>query len=319
MVKISKLFSDNFPTITSDKELEELCNKFPDFDASYICQGSGSSRVGVRNWMEDLWKLYHPYADKHFTQEFKRNFGQRSWELYLGSTFLKRGYALEKVKQGPDFKIVKDGKHAHVEAVAPRAGSGPDKVPDMMHGQVVSVPEDQMILRLTTALSDKKVTYEEYLKKGILKDTDPFVIAINRSSVMHPDTLMPLVIKCLFGVGDLVLKIPINPIRGGPIKSAKSESSWSGKPFLKKRTGSDVSMLFFENPANAGVSAVMYSVDSIINSPQEPGLMGENIVTIHNPNAKNPIPKNFIVFGEERMAKEDFLYVTRKAQKWSRY
>lgn len=313
------LFSDNFPSISSDKELRELFKSYPKYDPSYICQGSIKSRDEVKNWIEDLWQIYQPYADKHFAKEFKLNFGQRAWELYLGSTFLKRGYVLDIIKQGPDFKTKKDGLHVFIEAVAPHQGSGPDRIPGMVNGQVMSVPVDQMILRLTTSLYDKKKTYDEYLKKGIVTEKDPFVIAINRSSFMHPDPMLPLVIKCLFGVGDLVMKFPINTVTGGPVRGAKSTTSWSGMPVLKKRTGGDVSMLFFENPENVGISAVMYTIDSIINSPSKPELMGENIVTIHNPNAKNPIPQDFIVFGEERMAKDDHLEIVRKAKKWSRY
>ena len=41
--------------------------------------------------------------------------------------------------------------------------------------------------------------------------------------------------------------------------------------------------------------------------------------TIHNPNDKNTLSEDFILFGEERSAKGDYLHITRKARRWSRY
>jgi len=60
-----------------------------------------------------------------------------------------------------------------------------------------------------------------------------------------------------------------------------------------------VPMFFFENHEHAGISAVIYSKDTILNSPRLSQEMGENFFIVHNPHAINPLPDNFFPFGAE--------------------
>jgi len=313
----NKLFSDNFPIISTAKDLDELCKKYPDYDRGYVCQGSGAGYDSRRTWMQELWEEFEPYADNHFLGGFKRDFSGRSWELYLGVTFLRRGYSLDRIgNKGPDLKVIKDGFYTYIEAVSSTPGSGPDQVPDLLEKTVGNVPEDEMQLRVANSLSYKKLVYDRYLAEGIIKKEDPFIIAINRSAAgLIGDPFIPLIIKCLFGVGHPTLQIPI----GNTPRKRKPKSSWSGRPILTKKSGSNVPMLFFEDSANAGISAIIYSTDNILNSPKISDQMGENICIIHNPKAANPTPEKFFIFGEERRVLGEDLHIVRKARKWDKY
>jgi type I restriction enzyme S subunit len=52
-------------------------------------------------------------------------------------------------------------------------------------------------------------------------------------------------------------------------------------------------MNFFEDPQHAGISAVIYSKDVVLNHPEK---LGEDCILVHNPLAKNPLPEKIITF-----------------------
>jgi hypothetical protein len=162
---MTKLFSENLGTIASDEELATLKRRFPEYDLGYLCQATYGIRRHDRRWMEELWQEYEPYADTHFLEDFKRQFTQRSWELYLGVTFLNRGFTLGTHQNvGPDFDLRErvDGKRlAWVEAIAVTKGRGNDRVPDLFYGGIMSVPEEEMTLRLMNALGEKLKKYQK--------------------------------------------------------------------------------------------------------------------------------------------------------------
>src|SRR5712691_1541769 len=94
---------------------------------------------------EWLWERYAPYADPHFLTEIRIQFDQRFWEMYLGVTFLERGYPLHKPRAGgPEFGIDIDGVRYWLDAIAPNAGSGADAVPPLEPGKLSAVPQKQI-------------------------------------------------------------------------------------------------------------------------------------------------------------------------------
>lgn len=294
---MSKLFNENLGVTKNNKQLDVLVKQYPEYSRAYICQATAFDRKEIRKWMEKLWKLYEPYADTNFLTDFKKHFTERSWELYLGATLLMNCYELGKHKSvGPDFKVVTENQEQSVwvEAVTTTPGDGPDKVPEIKYGVAVDVPEEAMLLRLTNALNEKCNRYSFYIQKDILKPDEPYVVAINRADLGHLDPQIPLIFKCLFGIGYQTLLIR----NGEPLPKSKS-STWSGRNEVSKKSGSSVPMTFFLNPEYAGISAVVYSINNILNSPKESEKMGNEFVIIHNPFAKNPLPKGFFTFGEE--------------------
>lgn len=304
LIHTMKLFSEDLGSVSTDEGLVLLQQQFPAYDPGYITQAAGLPRRSSKEWMEKLWEQVEPYVDSHFVEDFKRQFAQRSWELYLGATLLNRGLKLGKhVKEGPDFSIQnnQEARLLWLEAVVPDKGTGSDRVPRIINDVLMDVPEDEMLFRISNSLSEKFKQYQARLTSGVVQDSEPYVIAINRSPLNYADPGLPLILKVLFGVGHQALRIAAENAR-----REQAGSFWTARPKIKKQSGEDVAMLFFENLAHSGISAVIYCVDNILNSSRIAQAMGENFVIVHNPLAKNPLPDRFFPFGDEYRAGERF-------------
>jgi len=311
-----QLFSENFGEVKNDEELASLQHQFPRYDPGYITQSAGLPRRKEKAWIEELWKQYEPYADPHFIEDFKRQFPQRSWELYLGATLLNRGFKLgEHSSTGPDFDV-RDNKNSRltwIEAIAVDKGRGGDRVPEMIDGVLADYPEEQMLLRISNALDKKFRSYQSQLMKKIVGDSEPYVIALNRSSLGYVDPGLSLILKALFGIGHQTLRVIVKGVR-----QKKPESSWTSRPKISKLIGSSVPMLFFEEKKYAGISAIIYCKDDILNSPRLLEEMGENFVIVHNPLAKNPLCDGFFSFGDEYREEGEYIKRIREGKSWSK-
>jgi len=157
----------------------------------------------------------------------------------------------------------------------------------------MNVPEQEMLLRLTAGLVEKYQKYISYLKSGQISAKDPFVIAIDRSDLDHPDAQIPLILKCLFAIGHQVLFL-----KASRSKPPREGSSWSAREKIDKKSGNSVGMFMFKDSKYEGISAVIYSTRNILNSPRDVNQMGNNFVIVHNSFAKNPLEDDFIRFGE---------------------
>lgn len=311
-----KLFSENLGEVKTDEELASLQQQFSTYDPGYITQSAGFSRREKKEWMEKLWEQYEQYADTHFLEDFKRQFAQRSWELYLGTSLLNRGFKLGKHNPaGPDFDVQneKGERLTWIEAITTDKGKGSDKVPEMVHGAVMDVPEEEMLLRISNALDKKFKKYQVELTKEIIKNNEPYVIAVNRSPLDHVDPGLPLILKALFGIGHQALRI-----MAGGIRQEEPESFWTGRPKIGKQSGTDVPMLFFEDSTHSGISSVIYCTDNVLNSPHIPQEMGENFVIIHNPLAKNALHDGFFPFGDEHKVERGSIKKIRGKKEWSK-
>ena len=293
-VTMAKLFNENLGIASNNKQLAKLKRKFSSYHPSYVAVSTMATRPEFRDWLESVWKQYEPYADSNFPNEFKKQFNQRAWELHLGSTLINRGYVLGgHTDAGPDIKIPYQSKNVWVEAIAVEKGDAQDKVPDIEYGKAMDVPEKEMLLRLTAGLREKHQKYLKYLKGGLISQDDPFVIAIDRSPLEHPDAQISLILKCLFAIGHQVLFLKREKTQ------PKTEGSmWSAREKVNKISGSEVEMLMFRDASFEGISAVIYCPWNILNSPRDPDKMGDNFVIVHNPFAKNPLPDNFFKFGD---------------------
>ena len=291
---MTKLFSENLGTAFNRTQLAKLKRKFSSYHPSYVAISTMTTRPEFKIWLESIWELYEPYADSNFTNEFKKQFNQRAWELHLGSTLIYKGYALgSHSNAGPDINIPYKSRNVWVEAIAVEKGDTPDKVPDIVYGKAMDVPEKEMLLRLTAGLREKYRKYLNYLKDGIVAQDDPFVIAVDRSPLEHMDAQIPLILKCLFAIGHQVLYI-----KKDKPQPKTDGSTWSAREKVTKISGSVVEMLMFRDASYEGISAVIYCPWNILNSPRDSQKMGDNFVIVHNPFAKNPLPDKFFKFGD---------------------
>ena len=202
-----------------------------------------------------------------------------------------------------------------IEAVAATKGTGADKVPNLVYRVARPVPVDEMQLRLSEALDAKFKKYCSALKEGIVKENEPYIIAIDRSGLEYIDPMMPMILKVLFGIGDPVRRFPVP--EHGRRQSPEPEHSWSAKHTVEKLNGKEISMPFFEDKIHAGISAVIYSTRGILNSPRTTEEMGEDLVIVHNHHARNPLSEGFPPFGSEYRVVGEYVNNTRERKEWT--
>ncbi len=236
----------------------------------------------AHNFIESLWRRYQGYEDAHFQQEAKDHFLERFWEMYLAVTFLDRGFALSRAgNAGPEFWFTSGNQKIWVEAVAPEPGIGNDRVPELQMGLKVEVaskvPTEKILLRYTNAITEKRERYLAALERGILVDSDSYVLAINSRGI--PDVpyrnTLPFFVQALLPFGPLTILIdPQTEEFGDPFYQLRES--------VAKAKGSPVSTAGFLDPQFAFVSAVLHSSVDCVNCPPN---LGGDFTILHNPSA----------------------------------
>jgi hypothetical protein len=275
----------------------------PDPEYNIIRDRQEPYPMEVKSFMEDLWRKYQPYADKHFRQQMQVDLDSRFWEMYLACTFLENSVSLSSTDAGPDIFIEHDNGRIWIEAIAPTSGAdtNPDRVPEMKMGVATRVPDNEIILRYSAAIREKYDNkYKTYVANGLILPTDAYIIAINSckisSASMETDT--PRILKAVFPIGDL--KVTIDTKTGVVINTG-----YQLRFKISRVGGSEVRTDLFINPEYANLSGVLYSHVSIRTYPFTKR-MGEDFVFIHNPLAtKNRVPHGFLKVGREYIPTED--------------
>ena len=85
--------------------------------------------------------------------------------------------------KGPDIQV--GAFEAWFECIAATAGEGPDAVPGYFQEECTSVPHEAFKLRLTAAVREKFLKHQDYLSKGLVSASEPFVIAVNGGAVPY--------------------------------------------------------------------------------------------------------------------------------------
>lgn len=273
---MDSLFSDDFPEISTQAELDALLKKYPKYDPYYVVSGSIPDR---RERFENLYKTFKNHADSHFLSNIKHQFHERTWEMYVGCSLLSRGIDFRPNDIGPDFLIESAGKKVWVECVVCNEGDGEDKVPPLVYGSVGTVPENEMCIRIANALGKKYKDYKEKFLNNVVSPDDGYIIAVNSGALPFPDGAIPLILRCLFAVGHMTISFP----RDG----SEPKHYWSQIRSLKKKNGSDVPMDFFLNEEHKGISGALYCGKNVLNHADP---VGSDILGINNPIANQPFP-----------------------------
>lgn len=261
----------------------------------------------ARKFVEELWQEYEPYAEPGFLEDTKRHFHQKIWEMYLACVFLKNRFQLPKKtkKEGPDICLLGYPEKIWIEAIAPGSGTGADAVPGYKHGVAFSTPEDKILLRFTHAIKTKYDQYQEGLKKGIINENEPYIIAVNGGGVCHsvPEKEVPYIVRSLFPYGNQVIVFDK--------KSRKPVDSFHEyRDTINKINGEPVQTNFFEDRTYSGISAVIYSYSNVVIHPKKIGI---EIHFVRNPLAENKLPHGIFRFGREWWVENDEL----KCKEWS--
>lgn len=272
--------------------------------------------------------LYRQYAtwglkDTKFNQDFTdgrdEHFYSYLWEMLLARYFRGIGLDLTSADEGPDFRINWNGRAIWVEAICPSpVGLPADWLETIPAGEVRvrELPHEQMLLRWTAALKEKKeqltgrierdrYTGEEamkpgYLAKGTVGPKEPYVIAINacrlgRSELdlHHGISQLPFAVETAFPVGPVELVINRKTMQ-------EVDKRHAYRPKIINPNSAEVPTDNFLNSDYASVSAVLGSPAGLNaacgrKSP---------VAIVHNPLAINALPTGILGADEEYIAED---------------
>jgi hypothetical protein len=236
--------------------------------------------VECRENLLALWQLSAPYLDGNLGKRAQSNLHAAYWEMQLAAGLLQAGVRLTPRNQrtprneGPDIRS--EDPFSWIEAVAFEAGSGKDAVPARPDRAVYSVPDDQIILRITAAVRVKRDKRETYLRRGWLRDSDPYVIAVNTGGVPNgtSELALPRIVRAVFPIGHYTIPVTDTGDLG--------DGHYEHRALITKASGSCVSTALFEDPAYAGASACLYSTHNAFNPASQ---AHRGFVLVHNPMA----------------------------------
>ena len=271
-------------------------------DQRYILARDDPRFHKEKEFLERLWSVFEPFADPDFKSELAKQFQPRFWEMYLACTFIEAGFNLipRKCSYGPDIHFKYNRKNFWVEATAPDAGSGIDAVPGYPEGcNVIRVPEEQILLRLTNSIHEKSQKYIEYLDLGLISGEDIYIIAINGydiPSIRQSDEI-PFIVKSVLPFGNLTVTIDID-------KMKSIDTFYSYRGYIKKRSGANVPTKTFQNPDFSYISGIIFSIADLWNLPQS---LGCDFLFVHNPLAKHRIDLDWLCKGKVFWVEENQL------------
>lgn len=246
----------------------------------------------LREFIERLWSIYYPYADGHFLSEIAHSFDQIFWEMYLGCALIENGFEIKYGEEGPDFNITTDDLQIWIEAVAPTAGTGDDSVNELPELEVQTVPDDDIILRLRSAIEGKLQQFSAFSKKGIIGSGDITIIAVSGRGIpliFLDDEEIPYIIKSVLPFGNLKIEFDVKT-------ETVNRVYYDYRDTIRKRSGSEVSTDVFLDSRYTSISAILYSAANVANHPEA---IGSEFIIIHNPNSKNPLPRGTFKMGQE--------------------
>lgn len=242
----------------------------------------------ARENCELLWDFYEEYADNEFRTELRSNFDVRYWEMYLTTTLMFQGYDVRCPKPGPDVGISVDGLRIWFEATSPTRGAdgAPDQVPQVkFDGMAYDVPNEKMILRYLNSISEKHRQHAAWLKQGIVKAEDAFVVAINprRLGHDHADTTPPRILQAAFAVGPQYIVIDRETMK-------QVDSGFHFRDAITKASGAAVTTGVFQHEQYVVLSGLLCSRIAVVNRLEE---LGADFQLVPNPNSTVQLPPEF--------------------------
>jgi len=267
-------------------------------------------------------------VDRHFVSEVTSGddgkLCARVWEamLYrylstLGVEFRKT-HVTKSGNPGPDFCIVHNGQIIWIEAVVPAPEGIPQDwlaPPKRGEAQMRSKPDEQMLLRWTSVLRDKRDKLKCYAETNIVRPRDCAVIAVNSSrlSDFAVDDLgvsrLPFAVEAVFPVGPLAVPITQDGQPGG-------EPGNIPRHTIQKTDNKNTSI---DIPTGNFLDRDYANVGAIIGCYQKDMVNGALLLTVvHNPLARVPLPRGIFGANREYVADDEGgHYVVRPLSKTS--
>jgi hypothetical protein len=252
----------------------------------------------ARSYYLDLWADHQAagLAGAHFVSEVTgpsdEKFWQRVWEMALGRHLRACGHTISTRPEGePDYFFEVGGQGLWIEAISPSPG------PDLPRHWTTfdpldpgptcgPVPNTEMLLRWTAAFKEKARKCTEYRRKGVVKPTEAFVIAIDGSQLSkfphtHGMSRLPFAVESVFAIGPLAISMdPETRKLGSAFQTVQTSVENRNKAAVPKER-------FFRGEFS-GVSAVLgcYAASGC-HSPGGDGTLPVQVA--YNPLALRPI------------------------------
>jgi type I restriction enzyme S subunit len=259
----------------------------------------------------ELLSLYQKsaFAPPHLMQELETGSQEKSWSCIWEAMLFRYLQCLDvemapkkvtkKGQDGPDFCVSYQGLTIWIEAISPAPKGIPEDWLSRPIGdgepRVRSMPHEEMLLRWTSALSDKKAKFERYLEKGIVASTDAIIIAINSSQLYdfaiddHGISQLPFAVEAVFPIGPLAIPIDSGSNIAGPATRLP-------RYFINKSSGTKVPTGYFLQSDYSLVSAVIGTSRNHMFDSSLP------LTLVHNPKAAVPLPKRLFKAAKEFVA-----------------
>lgn len=224
----------------------------------------------------------------------------RVWEaiLYRHLSNLGFEFRCDCIQHGPDFGINYKGQTIWIEAVTPATEGIPSDYltpPGKGEVKVKTKPHEQMLLRWTSVLKDKRDKLACYIEQNIIAATDCTIIAVNSCRLQDYacDDLgisqLPFAVEAVFPIGPIA--VPITP-DGRP----DGEPICVPRHTISKPNGTHIPTGNFLDPHYASVSAIMgcYRKDMLNGALP--------LTLVHNPLAAARLPTAILGANKEYVA-----------------
>lgn len=284
---------------------ELFSNAIVAVDELYRIVRDEPSEAKYRQFAERLWTFFEPFADDDFTLAIAKDFHARFWEMYLAFGLDAQGHRLLPTrKAGPDLLVEGPERPVWIEAVAAQRGEGADQVPEMELGRLQYAPDERIVLRFRASIEEKFRKLVRYRQKGIVGESDPFIVALNGRAVpfaAFTETDEPRILRALFGIGQMTVTLNRETMEVIDTRPAH-------RPHIQKVSGEPISTSVFFDERYSGISAVLYCNSDLGNHPAD-GRIGDDFIVVHNPGARNPIPHRWLKCGVECWVEDDNLVI----------
>jgi hypothetical protein len=253
-------------------------------------------------YLDGLWARVRPHLDGNFKSAFACNTIQRFWELRLAASFLDLGYVLEGGGEGrPDLATrLPTGERLWVEAVAPTLGApnNPDRPPDLIpDGRFRPVPIEQVLMRYTQALREKRDRFSAYRQEGLVAEGDRCVIAVSSAALWpHLEGVgLPRILSAVFPIGRERVVVDRETFA-----VVRVEHEYRGEIF--RAGGAGIPTTAFLSPEYAMISGLIHDSARPTSLRQQGNA---RFVSANNPTTTVPLPPGYFGLGEEYRSAPD--------------
>jgi hypothetical protein len=204
-------------------------------------------------------------------------------------------------QRGPDFGIFHEGQTIWIEAIVASPEGIPEdylRPPAPGEFRVGSFPHQQILLRWTSALRDKRAKLQRYVSDAVIRDTEATVIAINgcrTTGLGYQDngiTQLPFAVEAVLPVGPLAARVNRNDGR------VVDDAFHTTRYMIEKPSGAPVPTDSFLNPEYANVSAILGCSRSHMR-------FGLPLAVVHNPLARVPLKPGLLGADKEYVVNDE--------------